>query len=117
MIVTRSLYSFWSAERCGIEATHGPHQVAQNSTTYTLPFSNPVTSSPLTHFSIDSGGALSPTLSFFAFAASGCLAGAVVASVWPTVTEAADAAMSKAAVNVSLRFGMSNSLNGSRAQS
>ena len=40
---------------------HGPHQVAQNSTTYTLPFSNLATGLPFTHFAGVMLGAISPT--------------------------------------------------------
>src|SRR5512137_543408 len=32
-----SLYFFCSSVRCGMLILHGPHQVAQNSTTYTFP--------------------------------------------------------------------------------
>src|SRR5687768_14812019 len=39
---------------------HGPHQVAQNSTTYVLPFSNSLTSLPFTNVSMESLGAASP---------------------------------------------------------
>src|SRR6185369_16857465 len=49
--------------RCGIMSTHGPHHVAQNSTTYTLPGSNDVTSRPASHFVTFIGGAGSPSLS------------------------------------------------------
>src|SRR5881409_3337634 len=60
---TLSLYSFWSEVRCGMLSLQGPHQVAQYSTTYVLPFSKPVTGSPLTHLETASSGALSPTKS------------------------------------------------------
>src|SRR6185369_14588331 len=59
----------------------GPHQVAQNSTTKTLPFSKPVMESPFTHFSTLNAGALSPTfrvslfLSVFSVLVSGFAAG------------------------------------------
>src|SRR5688500_20399977 len=39
---------------------HGPHHVAQNSTTYVLPFSNSLTSLPFTNESSESLGAASP---------------------------------------------------------
>ena len=41
----------------------GPHQVAQNSTTYTCPGSNFVTGSPLSHLATGKAGAASPTFS------------------------------------------------------
>src|SRR3954454_4564017 len=58
-----SLYWAWSSARWGMNAIQGPHQVAQNSTTYTLPGSNPLTSSPWSHLVAFSGGAGSPPLS------------------------------------------------------
>jgi hypothetical protein len=33
IVTPLSAYFAWSAERCGIDVLHGPHQVAQNSTT------------------------------------------------------------------------------------
>src|SRR4051794_22142669 len=51
-----------SSDRWGIMAMHGPHQVAQNSTTYTLPGSNALTASPWSHSVAFSAGARSPTL-------------------------------------------------------
>src|SRR4051794_18757940 len=42
-------------------AMHGPHHVAQNSTTYTLPGSNLATGAPATHLVTANGGAASPT--------------------------------------------------------
>src|SRR5205085_12699011 len=52
----------WRSPRCGIITTHGPHQVAQNSTTYTFPFSNALTSVPANHLVAFSGGGASPSL-------------------------------------------------------
>src|SRR5690349_1341571 len=64
MIVTfLSLYCRCSADRCGMLATHGPHHVAQNSTTYVFPFSKLATGAPFTHFSIESAGAFAPATS------------------------------------------------------
>src|SRR5262245_41136727 len=42
-------------------AMQGPHHVAQNSTTYTLPDSNDLTGEPATHVETTRGGAESPT--------------------------------------------------------
>src|SRR5262245_9463080 len=83
---------------------HGGHQVAQNSTTYTLPLSNCSNSLPLTHFSSDSGGALSPTLSDLegSVCLGGCLAGGFLASC----AIAPAAATSIAAVTAVNRFNM-----------
>src|SRR5262245_56563751 len=62
---TLPAYRCWSSVRCGMLARHGPHQVAQNSTTVTLPFSKLVTGVPLIHFSTVIGGAGSPTRSAY----------------------------------------------------
>ncbi|MNX48595.1 hypothetical protein D3C86_791800 [compost metagenome] len=51
------------ALRCGKEAIHPPHQVAQKSTTYTFPFSKFLTGLPLSQVSTIIGGAGSPILS------------------------------------------------------
>src|SRR5215204_3680731 len=56
-------YFFASSLRCGITALHGPHQVAQNSTTYVLAGSNFSTGVPLSHFATFNSGAGSPHLS------------------------------------------------------
>src|SRR5580700_1884380 len=48
--------------RCGIEARHGPHHVAQNCTIYALPGWNVFTGSPCTYLPLSSFGAGSPTL-------------------------------------------------------
>src|SRR6266566_5396633 len=45
-----------------METRHGPHQVAQNSTMYALPFWKSFTGWPCTHFAGSSLGAGSPTL-------------------------------------------------------
>jgi hypothetical protein len=63
MVRPLSLYSFWSSVRWGMDALHGAHQVAQNSTMYTRPFSKPLIGSPFSHFSTCSAGAGSPTMS------------------------------------------------------
>src|SRR5262245_45093226 len=39
IVTPRSLYRACNSFKCGIAWMHGPHHVAQNSTTYTLPFS------------------------------------------------------------------------------
>src|SRR4029077_7410558 len=44
--------------------THGPHHVAQNSTTYNLPGAKAGTAAPLTHLAMLRGGAAAPTASF-----------------------------------------------------
>src|SRR5438094_10572118 len=51
-----------------METRQGPHQVAQNSTMYALPFANSFTGSPCTHLPVCSLGAGSPTLSVAAAA-------------------------------------------------
>src|ERR1041385_5695764 len=55
--------SSWRSPRWGIMTTHGPHQVAQNSITYTLPGSNAFSSGPVNHLVAFNGGGGSPTLS------------------------------------------------------
>src|SRR5690349_1343609 len=59
----RPLYWWASSVRWGMLARQGPHQVAQNSTTYVLPGSNASTFSPLTHPETARGGAGSPMFS------------------------------------------------------
>src|SRR6478672_2716479 len=44
----------------GMAALHGPHQVAQNSTTYVLPGSKFLTGVPFSHFADSIDGAVSP---------------------------------------------------------
>src|SRR5262249_51777000 len=58
-------------------AMHGPHQVAQNSTTYTFPGWSAFTSSPLTHLSTAIAGALSPWWSVTSVFSSGIGAGLI----------------------------------------
>ena len=54
--------------QCGIMARHGPHHVQlQNSTTYVLPATNALTSSPWSHLLARSDGAGSPILSAGSF--------------------------------------------------
>ena len=59
-MTTESLYFSETSLRCGMLMRHGPHQVAQNSTTYTLPGSNHFGSVPRTNFSIIGLGAALP---------------------------------------------------------
>src|SRR5437016_14006849 len=63
--------------RWGIETLHGPHQVAQNSTTYTLPGSNLATGVPFTHLATLSGGGAMPTSSLAAPAGAWAAAAAI----------------------------------------
>src|SRR5687768_10072415 len=71
------------------------------------PFSKPVIGSPLTHFSIESGGALSPTLSFGRDASFlGALTVGGAAGVAESCARAPDAATSRAAERVAARFNM-----------
>src|SRR5258707_7429960 len=77
-----SLNSACISDMCGIITMHGPHQVAQNSTTYTLSAANSVTSDPCSHLSALSLGAGSPTFSdgsgLSVFGLSGCF----LSSAW-----------------------------------
>src|SRR6188474_2784971 len=59
---------------------HGPHHVAQNSTTYTLPLSNLATLSPLIQCSMSMGGAASPIVRVLACDLASGLAGWGLAS-------------------------------------
>ena len=59
-ITTESLYFSETSLRWGMLVRHGPHQVAQNSTTYTLPGSNHFGSVPRTNFSMTGLGAALP---------------------------------------------------------
>src|SRR5262249_23930059 len=60
MNVAFPLYWFCSSPMCGIMTMQGPHHVAQNSTTYTLPAAYSF-SSGLPHFVAFTGGVGSPT--------------------------------------------------------
>src|SRR5690349_14607686 len=77
-----SLYFCCSSFKCGMLTLHGPHHVAQNSTTVTcLPFrSDNLTGAPLIHSAGVSGGAGSPSL---AVAAAGARFPASMASSMP----------------------------------
>ena len=57
--------------RCGMPWRHGPHQVAQNSSTYTLPGSKKVGFSPRMKSEISGSGALEPMVRAGA-AGAGC---------------------------------------------
>jgi hypothetical protein len=57
------LYLPANLESRGIAALQGVHQVAQNSTTYTVPFSNWPTGLPFNHSRTRSDGAGSPRFS------------------------------------------------------
>ena len=70
MNVTSSGYCSCSLLMCGMLTRQGPHQVAQNSTTYTLSAAKAVTGSPLNHCPMASDGAGSPT---FSVMAGGCV--------------------------------------------
>jgi hypothetical protein len=67
--------------RCGIAAMQGPHQVAQKSTTYTLPFSNSARGVPFTHLPTTKGGGDLPMRSSRVSTAAGgaCDAGTALA--------------------------------------
>jgi len=52
-------------DKWGIPSLQGLHHVAQNSTTYTLPFSKVLTGCPLIHLAMVIGGAISQISSFF----------------------------------------------------
>src|SRR5262245_13119103 len=84
-------------------AMQGPHQVAQNSTTYTLPLSNFSTLSPLTQTSTARAGALSPT---FRYDAGCCALGCFLSGFLASCPTAPAAAMSIAAVTAVNRFNM-----------
>src|SRR5215203_4874533 len=62
----------------GMAAMHGPHHVAQHSSTYTLPFSNRSTGSPFTQAPTAKAGAGSPARSFARAAAAAAAAAAAV---------------------------------------
>src|SRR5688572_22976734 len=51
-----SLYFAYSSLLCGMDAIHGPHQVAQKSTTTTLPFMFSALTAPLCHSESSSAG-------------------------------------------------------------
>ena len=63
-----------------MDILQGPHQVAQNSTTYTFPFSRVSTGVPLTHFATAMGGASDPTFSVGKAALATVEAAAVIAN-------------------------------------
>ena len=66
-----SAYLAWMSLMCGIARMHGPHQVAQKSTTVTWPLPSWATGSPLIHSPIASAGAGSPRPSLASWAKAG----------------------------------------------
>src|SRR5262245_1415321 len=87
---TLSLYFLAISVRWGMFSLQGPHQVAQNSTTYSLPFSNCGTGVPLSHFADWRTGAGSPMFRYLGESGWVVAAGCDGAGAWAG-TEGAEA--------------------------